>query len=474
MPTDWKTRASRVAEADAEGETAFELRLRRAKPKRATLVTPLAARDRVGVPRDERRAERRSGQKLANLPPRVLARGTPARSEGATRVGAKGRSAMRTVALDLGVRKISYCEVADGEVLERGTVSQLGALERLLGPECPPARVAIEACREAWFIHDRLTEWGNEVLVLDTTRTKQIGVGQHGRKTDRIDAEMLARALERGGVSLAHLLSPHRRQLRTELGTRRSLVEARASMVVVVRGILRERGLRLPQCDTENFVKHARGANFEPAIRQCIEPLLVTLETIGAQLAVVDERLAGLCRQEPVIDLLSTVPGVGMVVAAGFVSVVDDAKRFRDAHQLESYIGLVPNESTTGGRQRLGGITKHGNPYLRSLLVQSAWRVLRQKDETDPLRVWGLAVAERRGMKIAIVAVARRLVGILWGIWRRNLPYDKNRLASASSRGFDRAADKLRAQAVAVAAPPAATTRRRRSPGARTEVASAT
>ena len=125
---------------------------------------------------------------------------------------------MRIVALDLGTKKTSYCALSQGEVVHRTTVSEIESLRPLLGPEQPAARVAIEACREAWFVHDLLVEWGNEVVLVDTTRSRQLGIGQHGRKTDRIDAETLARALEAGRIPLAHLLSPKRRELRRVLG----------------------------------------------------------------------------------------------------------------------------------------------------------------------------------------------------------------------------------------------------------------
>jgi transposase len=127
--------------------------------------------------------------------------------------------------LDLGTRKIVYCEVADGRVIERWTVTSLETLRLRLGPDQPAATVAIEACREAWHVHDQLTEWGNRVLMIDTTRSKQLGIGAHGRKTDKIDAEVMARAVERGTIPKAHVLSPHRRKLRRQLGVRRALVK---------------------------------------------------------------------------------------------------------------------------------------------------------------------------------------------------------------------------------------------------------
>ena len=139
---------------------------------------------------------------------------------------------MRKVALDLSVRKISFCEVANGSVVARRTVSSLTALDDVLGDESEPAEVAIEACREAWHMTATLEQRGHRVLLVDTTRARQLGIGQHGKKTDRIDAEVLARAVERGAIPLAHLLSPARQTLRKELSIRRALVETRAQYVV--------------------------------------------------------------------------------------------------------------------------------------------------------------------------------------------------------------------------------------------------
>ena len=106
---------------------------------------------------------------------------------------------MRSVALDLGVRETAFYEVEHGLVIARRTVVELARLKDVLGPGTRRARVAIEARREAWHVHDVLKEWGHEVGLVDTTRSKLIGIRQHGRKTDRIDAELLARAVEQGG-----------------------------------------------------------------------------------------------------------------------------------------------------------------------------------------------------------------------------------------------------------------------------------
>jgi transposase len=260
---------------------------------------------------------------------------------------------MRIVALDLGAKKTTYCELAQGQVVQRATVSELESLRPLLGPNQPAARVAIEACREAWFVHDLLVEWGNKVVLVDTTRSRRLGVGEHGRKTDRIDAEKLARALEERRIPQAHVLSSERRELRRVLGVRRALVEARAQMVTTIRGLVREQGGKIPSCETQSFARRVREQRLAPEVSGLIAPLVELVETIDAQLTTSDGQLAALCAKEPIIAALTTTPGVGTVVAACFVSVVDEARRFGSAHHVESYIGLVPSEDTTGGKRRL-------------------------------------------------------------------------------------------------------------------------
>jgi transposase len=357
---------------------------------------------------------------------------------------------MRKVALDLGTRKTAYCEVREGKVVQRETVTTVHSLESLLGPEQPPAVVAIEACREAWHVHDLLTGWGNEVVLVDTTRSRRLGIGQHGRKTDRIDAEVLALALERGGIPVAHVLSPHRRELRRWLGVRRALAETRAQFVTTARGIAREYGSPLSRCATDQFVSNVRKTRLAPDLQAALEPLLKMLETNSTQLENVELELAKLCVTEPVIALLATAPGVGPVVAACFVSVIDEAKRFRCAHHVESYLGLVPSEDSSGGKRRIGAISKKGNKYMRALLIQSAWTLLRTADRSDPLRLWAEAVAARRGKPVAVVALARRLVGVLWAMWSKGTAYEAARLAAAGSRGLSQASQSLEFRAEAL------------------------
>ena len=339
---------------------------------------------------------------------------------------------MRSVGVDLGKRKTTYCEIQEGRVVQRGTVTDARDLfEHVLAPTkgdaTQSAQVLFEASRMAWWLHDKLAERGHVPIILDTTRAKQVGIGQHGRKTDRIDAEVLARALAARQYSAAHVLSPARRELRQHLNVRRMLVDTRAQHTAEARQIAYSYADTIPESHPDNFAAVAGKAKLREETLALISPLLKAIEALDPQIAAVDEKIAELSEREPVVRLLKTAPGVGPVIAATFVSVIDEARRFQTAHHVESYVGLVPSEDSTGGRRRVGSITKQGNKHLRALLIQGAWSILRG-DKDDRLARWGAELAARRGNRIAVVAIARRLVGVLWAMWRDDRVYDPQRL----------------------------------------------
>lgn len=350
----------------------------------------------------------------------------------------------RCVGIDLG-RKLSFCEVQGDEVVQRAMLTTKSELERVLGPATEPARVAIEACREAWYYHDLLKSWGHQVLVVDTTRVRELGIGHGRRKNDRIDAEVLARAVQSGRIPLAHVLSPERREMRAEIGVRRALVQTRAEFVVTVRGLLRSWGVQAPKCEPGDFAlnvdKLVRAKQLTKDRYARIEPLIAVLNSIGPQIRALDSKLERMIEGVEIGKVLMTCPGVGTVVACSFVSVIDDASRFDNAHQVEAYLGLVPSENTSGAR-KLGSITKAGNTYLRAMLVQAAWVVLRCR-VNSALKLWGMAIAKKKGKKLAVVAIARRLAGILWAMWRDNKPYDPSLVGKASSQGLREQAQRV-------------------------------
>jgi transposase len=335
----------------------------------------------------------------------------------------------------LALGKIAFCEVLAGQVVHRGTVRELDGLEGLLGAETGKARVAVEASRSSWLVCDWLAARGHEAVMVDTTRLAQVGIGAHGRKTDRIDAEALARSIAKDTAPRAHILSPARRLLRERLNQRGLLVAQRACLITATRGVARGRGIRLPTADTEDFVRTLKKRPPSPELAEEIAPTVAIVESLDAQIVVLDAKLVELCKDDRSVQLCATAPSVGLIVAGTFVSVIDEPARFKDAHQVEAYLGLVPNEDSSGTRRRLGAITKKGNSYARSMLVQAAWQIQRSTSTDDPLVLWAKQVARRRGKRIAAVATARRLAGILWAMWRKDRTYDPAKLAAQSADG---------------------------------------
>jgi transposase len=334
---------------------------------------------------------------------------------------------MRTVALDLGKNAIDWCEVREGRVVGRGRVPSLTALEGVVGPATEPAVVGFEACREARHVHDVLRSWGQTPRVFDTTRVRRLaGIGEHGRKNDRLDAEKLALALERGTAAYAHVLSDDARKLRELQEVHRALVDARKQAIIHARGILRGRGVNFPACEPDRFARYLRQATLAAPVQALVQPLLAPLEAIEPELARVDLSIHELCskQEDPVIERLASVPGVSLMVAAAFISAIDAAQRFKNASQVASYLGLCPCENSTGGRRKLGSITKQGNAHAREMLVQAAWCVMRSRDMRDPLVRWAHRTSQRRGRMRAAIAVARRLSRILWSLWRNGSYYD--------------------------------------------------
>ena len=133
--------------------------------------------------------------------------------------------------------------------------------------------------------------------------------------------------------------------------------------------------------------------------------------------------------EDPVVSRLTTLPGIGPITATAYVAALDDASRFGRAAQVVSYLGLVPREHSSGEQQWRGRVLRSAHPHVQSLLVQAAWRMLRSNNpRIAGLRAWAEGIAHRRGKKIAMVALARRLARILFAMWRDGVPYDVARI----------------------------------------------
>jgi transposase len=158
-----------------------------------------------------------------------------------------------------------------------------------------------------------------------------------------------------------------------------------------------------------------------------IEQVLFVIEAQNMQIAIADKQLKELANQDPVCQRLMSMPGVGPVTAIRFMAALDDVTRFPNAHAVECYLGLVPGENSSATRKRRTSITKAGPPRVRWALAQAAW-ALRTHRKNDPLVLWADQVEKRRGKMIAMTALARRMAGVLYAIWRDGTRYEPSRL----------------------------------------------
>jgi transposase len=157
-----------------------------------------------------------------------------------------------------------------------------------------------------------------------------------------------------------------------------------------------------------------------------VESLLTTSEHLASQIRDADKRLAKLAKADSICMRMMSVPGVGPVTSVRYAAALDDRSRFSSAHHVESYVGLVPGEKQSSERQERLAITKAGSTRLRWALVQAAWTA-RNTRPNDPMVRWSFEVEKRRGKRIAVVALARKLAGILYAIWRDGTAYDPRR-----------------------------------------------
>jgi transposase len=343
---------------------------------------------------------------------------------------------MDHVAIDLGGRESQICvRSADGQILEE-TRWPTKDLKKYLGRR-PPSRVIVETCAEAFAVADQAREAGHEAAVVPAMLVRALGVGERGLKNDQRDARHLSNAscrMER--LPTVQIPSPLSREWKSMCGMREALVTARTKVVNNVRGWLRSQGLGTPRTGgittVERRVREMLSRLKRP-VPGYAERQLETVTYLSKQIVAANRELAKIAKGNTVARRLMSVPGVGPVTALRFIAAVDDIERFPDAHSLESYFGLTPGESSSSERKRTTSITKAGASRVRWVLVQAAWSAWRTRPN-DPMVLWARDVAKRRGRPVAIVALARKLAGILRALWKKESLYNPfHRLASTAA-----------------------------------------
>jgi transposase len=286
----------------------------------------------------------------------------------------------------------------------------------------PPSRVIIETCAQAFSIADQARALGHDVRVVPSTLAPALGVGARRTKTDRRDAEALSSASCRIDLPSVHIPSHESRALKAQCQSRDLLLGARTMFINRVRAWLRSDG-RTVRATPATFAARVRMVGELPPH---IESIVLMIEALNVQLRHADQTFKQLAQSDDLCRRLMTVPGIGPITAVRFKATLDDFSRFPNAHAVESYLGLVPGEHSSSDSQHRLGITKAGSVSLRACLIQAAWAARRSRSPSLMVS-WSLEVEKRRGKHVAVVALARKLTGILFALWRDGTEYDPKR-----------------------------------------------
>jgi transposase len=351
--------------------------------------------------------------------------------------GAAKETAVDHFAIDLGSMESQICvRGPDGKIaLERKVATS--SLKSYLRKQ-PKSRVVVETCAEAFRVADMAMALGHEVRVVPATLVRSLGVGARRIKTDRRDAQVLSEVSCRIDLPSVHVPTHLARQRRSMCGMREELVASRTALINCVRGWARTQLIKIVSGDVVTFPKRARDAALKRSegLPEYAERLLQVIETLTEQIVAADRELEQLAEEDALCQRLMTVPGVGPVTSIRFAAALDDCSRFATAHAVQGYLGLTPGENSSSQRQQRTGITKAGPAAVRRVLVQAAWNFRRTRPR-DPISLWASEIEKRRGRFVATVAVARKLAGVLYAIWRDGSTYEPNhqseRHAGASS-----------------------------------------
>jgi transposase len=322
--------------------------------------------------------------------------------------------------IDVSLERSSVCVVdATGRIVREAKVaSEPEALVRLFAQlGLPLARIGLEAGPLSQWLHAGLTGAGFEAVLLETRHVKA-ALSAMIVKTDRKDARGIAQLLRMGWFRPVHCKSPPAQEVRVLLVGRKLLQGKLLDLELGIRGLLRGFGLKLGEVSKGRFAARVRElVAGQPMLERVVEPMLRAREALRAEFHALHRAVLAIVREDAVCRRLMSVPGVGALVAITFTTAVDDPARFRRSRAVGAHFGLTPKKYQSGETDVTGGISKVGDAMVRTALYEAANVMLTRSGKFSALKRWALGVAQRRGVRRAKVALARKLATVLHRLW---------------------------------------------------------
>ncbi len=322
--------------------------------------------------------------------------------------------------LDVSVKETSVCIVDDtGRIVREVKIASEpeALLQVLSNPSYRFKRIGLEAGPLSQWLFSTLAETGLPVICVETRHMRAVLKAQIN-KTDRNDARGIAQMMRVGLYRPVHVKTLRSQKLRMLL-THRKLLQSKAIAIDNdLRGTLRNFGLKVGMVGAVKFEARIRElVENLPDLADLVEPLLVVRRVLREQFVIQHRRLLAIVRDDEVCRRLMTVPGVGPVVALTYRATVDVPARFRNSKAVGASFGLTPSQHQSGESSRIGAISRCGDEMMRAMLYEAAHIMLTRTTKWSWLKAWAMKIARHRGMKKAIVALARRLAVIMHRIW---------------------------------------------------------
>ena len=328
--------------------------------------------------------------------------------------------------LDISVKTTAVCVVnGNGQVLLETVVesSPDAIADRLRELGQPLERIGLEAGPLSQWIYAGLIDIGLAPVCVETRHMHAV-LSARINKTDRNDARGIAQMMRVGLFKAVHVKTPASQHRRLLLTSRKLLQRKVYDIENDLRGSLRNFGLKVGVVGAVKFEDRIRELVADhPVVAAIVGPLLEARAVLRIQFAKLHRMLLELVRTDPICRRLMSAPGVGPIVALTFRTCVDNPARFSRSKCVGAHYGLTPRLYQSGEIARTGRISRCGDLMLRSSLYEAALVVLTGPGRWNSLKAWGIAVARRRGMQKAIVAVARKLAIVLHRMWRDNTDF---------------------------------------------------
>ena len=324
----------------------------------------------------------------------------------------------------------------------RGTVVVAKPLRRgqvlAFFTKLPPCLIGLEACATAHHWARALTRLGHTVRLLPPAYVKPY---VRRGKNDAADAAAICEAVTRPSMRFVPVKSMAQQAALMAHRSRDLLIRQRTQLLNALRSHLAELGLIAAQgregmARLIALVRDTAGAALPAAVREALLPLIEQLQALQQQIGALERTIHARHRSSPASQRLETIPGIGVITAGALAAAITDPSAFKSGRDLAAWIGLVPRQNSSGGKERLGGISKQGDRYLRKLLVVGASAVLRQARANPNKHPWLIQLLARRPAKVAVVALANKMARVAWAVLTRGDIYRAPALAARAKKGL--------------------------------------